>query len=103
MLRLVPFIILMIVFAGGCAKDAPDAAANLSDAPAAERRGDAININTATAEELRRLPHIGPKKAAAIIEFRERRGGFRRAEELLLVDGISDARFRALRPLVTVE
>ncbi|OLE54605.1 MAG: hypothetical protein AUG51_07415 [Acidobacteria bacterium 13_1_20CM_3_53_8] len=62
-----------------------------------------ININTATADELERLPGIGAALAARIVEHRERYGRFRRAEHLLMVRGISDRRFRELRALITVE
>lgn len=93
----------MTAFACGGGETAPRSAGNFPAAAADELRPDAININTATAEELQQLPHIGAKKAAAIIEYRERRGRFRRPEELLLVDGISDKRFRAMRPLISVE
>jgi competence ComEA-like helix-hairpin-helix protein len=61
-----------------------------------------ININTATANELETLPGIGPGLAERIIEHRERFGPFRRTEHLIIVRGISDRRFRALRDLVTV-
>ena len=63
----------------------------------------AININTASAEELERLPHIGRQTAQGIIEHREKFGRFRRPEHLLFVDGISDADFRRLRNFVKVE
>jgi competence protein ComEA len=62
-----------------------------------------VNINDATREELERLPGIGPALAARIVEHRERFGRFRRAEHLLLVRGISERRFRQLRPHVTPE
>ncbi len=48
-----------------------------------------ININTATADELLQLEGIGEKKARAIIEYREKNGNFRAADELTNVDGIS--------------
>ena len=48
-----------------------------------------ININTATADELSQLDGIGSKKAQAIIEYREKNGKFRAAEELTDIDGIS--------------
>ncbi len=63
----------------------------------------AINVNTASAGELERLPHIGAKLAQKIVEHRERFGKFRKAEHLLLVEGISDGRFREIRSLVKVE
>ena len=63
----------------------------------------AININTATLDELERIPHVGEKVAALIIEHREMNGPFRRVEHLMLIQGISDKRFRKIRPLVRVE
>ena len=63
----------------------------------------AININTASAAELEKLPHIGAKKAREIIEYRENFGRFRKPEHLLLVRGISDERFRAMRNFIKVE
>jgi competence protein ComEA len=60
-----------------------------------------IDINTATREELEKLPGIGEALAQRIIEHREQYGRFRRAEHLLMVRGISERRFRALSPLLT--
>ena len=63
----------------------------------------AININIASAQELEKLPRVGTKTAQKIIDFRTVNGNFRRPEHLLLVDGISDARFREMRNLIKVE
>ncbi|HJR08206.1 MAG TPA: helix-hairpin-helix domain-containing protein [Pyrinomonadaceae bacterium] len=60
-----------------------------------------ININTASREELERLPGIGRGLAARIVEHRERHGAFRRVEHLIIVRGISERRFAELRPLIT--
>ena len=62
-----------------------------------------ININTASADELETLPGIGKGLAGRIIEHREKYGPFRKPEHLIIVRGISDKRFRALRDLITVE
>jgi len=62
-----------------------------------------ININTASANELETLPGIGKGLAERMIDHRERFGPFRRPEHLIIVRGISDRRFRALRGLVTVQ
>jgi competence protein ComEA len=62
-----------------------------------------ININTASAEELERLPHVGRKTADAIVEFRETNGPFRRVEHLMQIRGISEERFRAISHLVRAE
>jgi competence ComEA-like helix-hairpin-helix protein len=62
-----------------------------------------VNINTASAAELQKLPGIGPATARSIVRYRERNGPFRRVEELLIVRGISRSRLKALRPYITVE
>lgn len=62
-----------------------------------------ININTASAAELEQIPHVGAKLAQKIIDHRERYGKFRKTEHLLLVDGISNDRFREIKGLVKVE
>ena len=47
-----------------------------------------INLNTATVEELKTLPGIGPALAKRIVQFRDKRHGFKRVEELLAIPGI---------------
>ena len=68
-----------------------------------ETAAEAININTAGVDELRRIPNIGENLALKIVEFRETHGPFRRPEHLLLINGISDRRFREIRHLVRTE
>jgi len=63
----------------------------------------AININTASAAELEKLPRIGKTLAARIVEFRENNGPFRRTEYLMLVQGISEKHYREIRDLITAE
>ena len=61
-----------------------------------------INLNTATPAELQRLPGIGPALAKRIVEFREKRHGFKRVEELLAVPGISEKKWQAIRDKVEI-
>ena len=61
-----------------------------------------INLNTATARELEALPGIGPALAKRIVEFREKRHGFKRVEELLAVPGISEKKWKVIRDQVEV-
>jgi len=61
-----------------------------------------VNINTASAEELERLPGVGPTRARAILELRTRNKSFTRLEELMRVKGIGRATFRKLRPYLTL-
>jgi competence ComEA-like helix-hairpin-helix protein len=62
-----------------------------------------ININTASIEELERLPGIGRGLASRILAHRNQYGRFRRTEHVMMVRGISERRFRAMRTLITVE
>jgi competence protein ComEA len=72
-----------------------------AQAPAAQTAEGVVNIQTASVEELQRLPGIGPSKAAAIVAARQTQP-FRRVEDILRVRGIGRATFRRLRPLITV-
>lgn len=62
-----------------------------------------LNINTATERELKTLPGIGEQLAARIVAYRERNGPYRKPEQLLLVDGVSEGRLSDILPLITVE
>ena len=63
--------------------------------------GEKLDLNTATVEELQRLPGIGEKLAQAIVSFREQNGPFQTAEDLLQVPGIGEKRLAAIRDQVT--
>jgi competence protein ComEA len=56
-----------------------------------------IDINSAGAEELARLPGIGPAIAAAIVADRTARGPFASVDDLLRVRGIGPAKLDGLR------
>src|SRR5262250_3021990 len=57
----------------------------------------AVNINTATKEQLDALPGIGPVKAQAIIDYRTKNGPFKSLEDIKKVNGIGDATFDKLK------
>ncbi len=61
-----------------------------------------LNINTAGAADLEKLPGVGPAMAARIIEYRQKSGAFKKTEELMNVKGIGEKTFLALKPLITV-
>ncbi len=63
----------------------------------------AVNINTATQTELEAVRGLGPSKAKAIMEYREKRGNFRSVDELDNVKGFGKASIDKLRAELTVE
>ncbi len=62
-----------------------------------------VNINKASIEELMQLPHIGEKRAIAIIEHRKTYGSFKATSELMRIPGIWQNTLRDIEELVTVE
>ena len=82
----------------------PGHAATQSPAPvaAAAPSKPAINLNTATLEQLETLPGIGRKTAERILEYRTKTGSFKRIEDLMNVKGIGEKSFLKLKPLVAV-
>jgi competence protein ComEA len=61
-----------------------------------------LNLNTATVEQFQRLPGVGRVLATRIVQFREKKGPFKRVEDLLAVPGMSERKWKALRPYLTV-
>lgn len=62
----------------------------------------AININTATKEELQSLSGIGEATASKIILYRQENGKFRTIEDIKNVPGIGDAKFETIKDKITV-
>jgi len=62
-----------------------------------------VNLNTASVDELQLLPGVGEARAAAIVEIRKTRGGFKSVDELTEVKGIGDAMLENLRPHVVLQ
>ncbi|MCA9580890.1 MAG: helix-hairpin-helix domain-containing protein [Myxococcales bacterium] len=60
-----------------------------------------VNINTASLEELQRLPGVGKTRAEAIVKQRKARP-FQRVEDVLRVKGVGRATFRKLRSMMVI-
>ena len=59
--------------------------------PAGAAIAGPVNLNSADAATLaKELDGVGPAKAQAIVEYRQKNGPFKSAEDLLKVDGIGD-------------
>ena len=61
-----------------------------------------ISLNNASIDELMTLDGIGEKKAQAIIEYRNKNGGFKSIEEILEVDGIGSATYEKIKDRLTI-
>ena len=61
-----------------------------------------ININTASATDLEKLPGIGPALAQRIVEYRDSHGPFASVDALTDVPGIGKAKLEGLREQATV-
>jgi len=85
-----------IALASGAVARAADAAGSSSAKPAA------VNVNTATLQELEALPGIGEARAQAILDARKQRGGFKSVDELVDVRGIGPKNLEKLRPYLHV-
>jgi competence protein ComEA len=64
---------------------------------------DPVILNAATIEDLERLPHVGPKRAEAILALRTHLGHFRQVDDLMRVKGIGRATLKKIRPLVRLD
>ena len=62
----------------------------------------AVNINTATKEELTTLQGIGEKRAQDIIDFRTKNGPFKSVDDLEKVPGIGPGTMKQIRSQISV-
>ena len=78
-----------------------DPATTPASGPAATE-ATAIRLNSADQTQLETIPGIGPVTATAILEERDRIGGFDSIDQLLDVDGIGPATLEDIRSYVTL-
>ena len=87
-------------------KQAPAVSASLPEVedsyPDSLLEGEVIDLNTASAADLTRLPGIGEKRAQAIVDYRESSGPFQSVEELTEVKGIGEGILAQVYDYVTV-
>ncbi|MBR1779668.1 MAG: helix-hairpin-helix domain-containing protein [Clostridia bacterium] len=61
-----------------------------------------ININSASKDELEKLPGVGDAIAKKIIEYREYNGNFSSIEEIKGVSGIGESKFEKMKNFICV-
>lgn len=64
--------------------------------------GEIININTASALELDKLPGVGEVTAKKIIDYRQKNGTFKVIEDIMKVGGIGKSKFEQIKGKITV-
>ena len=64
--------------------------------------GEQISLNSATLEQLERLPGVGPSMAERILLYRQQSGGFAKIDDLTLVPGIGPKKLAKITPFVTL-
>jgi competence protein ComEA len=62
----------------------------------------AVNINTATKEDLTSINGVGEKRAQEIIDYRKKNGNFKSVDDLEKVPGIGPGLMKRIRSQVTV-
>lgn len=70
---------------------------------AGESETGLVNINTADIAGLCALPGIGEGRAKAIIEYREKQGGFQKKEDIMQVSGIGEKMYARMEAYLAVE
>lgn len=68
-----------------------------------QSRKQCVNLNAATVQELKDLPGIGDVMAQRIIGYRDRHGSFRRTEDVIIIEGFSEKKYRAIAGLICVQ
>ena len=66
------------------------------------RAQERINLNTASAEHLMRLPYVGQTVAQRILEHRRKHGPFKRPQDIIVIKGLSAKRYRQIAHLIRI-
>lgn len=101
--NLLAALAISLSFAGTAATAHAAPSEDAVEGPVAPSANGVLNLNTASEEELMRLPGVGPSKAKAILELRAQLKGFKKVEDLMRVKGIGRKTFRKLLPMLKLD
>ena len=93
----------MVIYVPEVGEEMEQVEGTVTAASSTEQADGKININTADESQLQTLPGIGPAKAAAIIEFRDKSGPFKAIEDLKMISGIGEKSFEKLQDSIKVK
>ena len=100
-----PMFVVLACALALCLLSVPSTALAQGDAKPAKAQDSAsapVNLNTATLDQLQKLPGVGPATAKRILEYRQKNGSFKKVEELMNVRGIGEKTFLRMKPQLTV-
>lgn len=80
--------------------DSQQAALNSSDVKI--NTNQPLNLNSATEEQLKNIPGIGPSKAKEILNYREQNHGFNSIDDLMKIKGFGKKTFEKLKEHFTI-
>lgn len=84
-------------------EDGETAADKSADSAADKKSEDTrVDLNNASEEEIDSLPGIGKKRAAAIVDARKSRNGFKSIEDLAAIKGIGNEIIDSMRDMVVI-
>src|SRR3954464_8667555 len=96
---------LVLLIAIGIAQPSiasPQAAKSTGATRAKATATNPVNLNSASGAQLQTLPGIAASTAQRIVDYRQKKGSFKKIEELMNVKGIGEKSFLKLKPLITV-
>ncbi|MBN1493656.1 MAG: helix-hairpin-helix domain-containing protein [Candidatus Omnitrophica bacterium] len=104
-MKLVSFLSLMFVClsvfavlpAVRCFAEVKDSVATIQDSATI-----AVNLNSASKDELIQVTGLGPTLADRIIAYRSEYGPFESLEDVMSVKGIGEAKFKKIQSMITV-
>ncbi|MCL2876136.1 MAG: helix-hairpin-helix domain-containing protein [Betaproteobacteria bacterium] len=74
---------------------------SLALCPLAAMALEPVNINTADEIALQQINGIGPSKAKAIIDYRNKHGAFAKVDDMIKVPGIGKKSLASMKPQLT--